>query len=453
LAKFPSENPNPVLRVTKDGILLYANTASESLLSEWNCKVGQSVSENWQQTVCEVLASNSAKRVEATHDGKIFAFMVAPVPEAEYANLYGRDITERRQAEQEIQSVAKFPSENPYPVIRIARDGIVLYANTAGDEVLKDWKCKIGGRASEHWQQYVLRILGTGSSEELEVVCGDKVFSMTVAPIVDAGYVNIYGADITERKQAEEDLRKYRQHLEGLVEKRTVELTDANKQLLQEIEGRKLLEREILDIGEREQRRIGQELHDSIGQQFTGIAFMTKVLSRKLADKSPEEAADAAEIANLVNEAMDQTHGLAKGLHPIDLDADSLTSVLNELAVTTEKLFAIRCTFKTDGPILINDAVVAVHLYRIAQEDISTAIKHGKAKNIGIELACDSDKSFLMVKSDGKDFPGMQVKSKGMGLQIMDHRAEMIGGSLDIRKAAEGGTIVTCEFPNKKDSL
>jgi PAS domain S-box-containing protein len=446
LAKFPSENPNPVLRVTKDGILLYANAASESLLSEWNCKVGQSVSENWQQTVCEVLASNSAKRVEATHDGKIFAFMVAPVPEAEYANLYGRDITERRQAEQEIQSVAKFPSENPYPVIRIARDGIVLYANTAGDEVLKDWKCKIGGRASEHWQQYVLRILGTGSSEELEVVCGDKVFSMTVAPIVDAGYVNIYGADITERKQAEEDLRKYRQHLEGLVEKRTVELTDANKQLLQEIEGRKLLEREILDIGEREQRRIGQELHDSIGQQFTGIAFMTKVLSRKLSEKSPEEAADAAEIAN-------QTRGLAKGLHPIDLDAESLTSVLNELAVTTEKLFAIRCTFKTDGPILINDAVVAVHLYRISQEAINNAIKHGKAKNIGIELSCDSDKSVLMVKSDGLDFPGMQVKSKGMGLQIMDHRAEMIGGSLDIRKAVEGGTIVTCEFPNKKASL
>jgi len=316
----------------------------------------------------------------------------------------------------------------------------------------RDWDCKIGGRVSEHWQQYVLRILNSGSSEELEVNCGDKVFSLTVAPVVDAGYVNIYGVDITERKQAEEDLSKYRQHLEELVEKRTVELTDANKQLLQEIEGRKRLEREILDIGEREQRRIGQELHDSIGQQFTGIAFMTKVLAQKLAEKSPQEAADAAEIASLVNQAMDQTRGLAKGLHPIDLDAESLTSVLNELAVTTEKLFAIRCTFKTNGPILIDDAVVAVHLYRIAQEAVNNAIKHGRAKNIGIDLTCDSDKSVLMVKSDGLDFPGMQVKSKGMGLQIMDHRAEMIGGSLDIRKAVEGGTIVTCEFPNKKTS-
>jgi len=363
-----------------------------------------------------------------------------------------RDVTDRKQAEEQVENLAKFPSENPYPVMRIAKDGIMLYANSAGDEVLKDWDCKIGGRVSEHWQQYVLRILNSGSSEELEVNCGDKVFSLTVAPVVDAGYVNIYGVDITERKQAEEDLSKYRQHLEELVEKRTVELTDANKQLLQEIEGRKRLEREILDIGEREQRRIGQELHDSIGQQFTGIAFMTKVLAQKLAEKSPQEAADAAEIASLVNQAMDQTRGLAKGLHPIDLDAESLTSVLNELAVTTEKLFAIRCTFKTNGPILIDDAVVAVHLYRIAQEAVNNAIKHGRAKNIGIDLTCDSDKSVLMVKSDGLDFPGMQVKSKGMGLQIMDHRAEMIGGSLDIRKAVEGGTIVTCEFPNKKTS-
>jgi len=222
--------------------------------------------------------------------------------------------------------------------------------------------------------------------------------------------------------------------------------------LLREIEGRKRLEKEILEIGEREQRRIGQELHDSIGQQFTGIAFMTKVLAQKLAKRLPDEAANAAEIANLVSEAMDQTRGLARGLHPVDLDAESLTSVLNELAATTEKLFAISCTFKSDGPIAIDDTVVAVHLYRMAQEAINNAIKHGRAKNIVIELTSDGDKSLLTVKSDGLDFPGMQVKSKGMGLQIMDHRAEMIGGSLDIRKATEGGTIVACEFPNKKGS-
>jgi signal transduction histidine kinase len=273
---------------------------------------------------------------------------------------------------------------------------------------------------------------------------------MIMAPVVDAHYVNIYGLDITERKQAEEDLRKYRQHLEELVGVRTGELTEANKLLLQEIEGRKRLEQEILDIGEREQRRIGQELHDSIGQQFTGIAFMTKVLTQKLSGKLPEEAADAAEIGDLVNQAMEQARSLAKGLHPVDLDAESLTSVLQELSATTEKLFAIRCTFKCDGAIAIDDTVVAVHLYRIAQEAINNAIKHGKAKHIEVRMDHGKNKSVLTVKNDGLDFPGMQVKSKGMGLQIMDHRAEMIGGTLDIRKTDDGGTIVTCELPDKK---
>jgi PAS domain S-box-containing protein len=354
--------------------------------------------------------------------------------------------------EEKMRNLAKFPSEDPYPVLRISEDGRILYTNAAGHELLEDWGCKVDGQTPEHWHQYISRTLKSGSSEELEVTCGDKIFSLIVAPIGDAGYVNIYGIDITGRKRAEQDLRRYREHLEELVEARTAELTEVNRQLLREIEGRKRLEKEILEIGEREQRRIGQELHDSIGQQFTGIAFMTKVLAQKLAKRLPDEAANAAEIANLVNEAMDQTRGLARGLHPVDLDAESLTSVLNELAATTEKLFAIRCTFKTNGPILINDAVLAVHLYRIAQEAINNAIKHGRAKNIVIELTSDGDKSLLTVKSDGLDFPGMQVKSKGMGLQIMDHRAEMIGGSLDIRRAVEGGTIVTCEFPNKKGS-
>ncbi|UCC22249.1 MAG: hypothetical protein JSW23_10710 [Planctomycetota bacterium] len=177
---------------------------------------------------------------------------------------------------------------------------------------------------------------------------------------------------------------------------------------------------------------------------------MTKVLAQKLSAKLPSEAADATEVVSLVNRAMDQTRSLAKGLHPVDLDAESLTSVLQELAATTEKLFGIRCTFECDGLIAIDDAAVAVHLYRMVQEAINNAIKHGRAKNIKIGLTHDGNKSVLTVESDGLDFPGMQVKSKGMGLQIMDHRAEMIGGSLAIKKAAGGGTIVTCEFANKK---
>jgi len=353
----------------------------------------------------------------------------------------------RIRIEQEVEDQARFPSENPYPVLRIEKDGKVLYANAAGSELLENWDRKVGEQAPEHWQEHILLTLKSGQNKSLEATCRDRIFSLTIAPVKDSGYVNLYGTDITERKQAEENLRNYRQQLEELVHIRTSELTETNKKLLLEIEGRKHLEKEILNISEREHKRIGQELHDSIGQQFTGIAFLTKVLEQKLTEKLPDEATDAAEIKKLVNQAMDQMRSLARGLHPVDLDAGSLTSALQELAATTENLFGISCTFKYDKPIQIDDAEVATHLYRITQEAITNAIKHGKTKNIHIELGQKIDKSVLKVENDGLDFPKeFGARGTGMGLQIMDHRADIIGASLDIHKAPEGGTIVTCSF-------
>jgi PAS domain S-box-containing protein len=362
-----------------------------------------------------------------------------------------QDITERKQAEQQIENLAKFPSENPNPVLRITKEGTVLYANAAGCELLKTWECTVGEQTPEHWHQYILRILKSGSSEELEVKCGDRVFSLVMAPVPDASYANLYGIDITERKLVEEDLGKYRQRLEELVETRTAELTQTNIQLMEEIEVRKLLEKEILNISEQERRKIGQELHDSLGQQLTGVAFMAKVLEQKLAKKSLDEAVDATKIATLVNQATEQARGLARGLHPVDLDTRTLTSALQELATSTETLFGIHCVFKCDKPIEVDNTEVAVHLYRIAQEALTNAIKHGKAKNIQIGLTCSRNKYVLTIRNDGLDFPKeFEARGTGMGLQIMDHRVDIIGGSLDIHKAAEGGTIVTCTFPNKK---
>jgi signal transduction histidine kinase len=357
----------------------------------------------------------------------------------------------RIRAEQEIENLARFPSENPNPVLRIARDGTVLYANTAGSELLENWGCKVGRPAPEHWRRYVLSIFESGLSKTFEAPCKDKIFSLIMAHIAGAEYINIYGMDITDRKHAEKDLREYRSHLEELVQTRTAELTRTNEKLLQQIEQRKRLEKEILNISEQEQCRIGRELHDSIGQQFTGIAFMTKVLEQKLSGKLPDEATEATEIKKLVNEAMDQTRGLAKGLHPIDLDAGSLTVALQELAATTKKLFGIDCVFKCDWPVPIDDTEVATHLYRITQEAITNAIKHGKAKTIQVELTRRKDNLVLTVENDGLDFPAeFEARGTGMGLQIMDHRADIIGASLDIHRAAEGGTMVACSFPDKR---
>jgi PAS domain S-box-containing protein len=363
---------------------------------------------------------------------------------------YCVDVTERKLVEQQVESLAKFPSEDPNPVLRISKDGTVLYANTAGTELLQEWNCEVGGHAPQAWHQYVSRILISGSSETLEHTSGLRVFSLTIAPVAGAGYVNVYGTDITERKQFEDDLNKYREHLEELVHERTEELTDANIKLTAEIERRKKLEREILNISEQEQRRLGQELHDSLGQHLTGISFMARVLENKLKKKKIEEAKSVAEIAKLVTEATNQARGLAKGLHPVDLDSGSLISSLHELAASTQHLFGIHCTFRYDKLITMSNSESAVHLYRIAQEAVTNAIKHGRTKNIEIRLESAEDNAVLTVENDGRDFPKeYEVRGTGMGLQIMDHRVDLIGGTLKIRKGPKGGTIVSCTFPLK----
>ncbi|MFQ5961522.1 MAG: ATP-binding protein, partial [Candidatus Methylomirabilales bacterium] len=211
-----------------------------------------------------------------------------------------------------------------------------------------------------------------------------------------------------------------------------------------DITERKRLEKEILEISVREQRRIGQDLHDGLGQHLTGIAFLIKVLEHKLAAKSLGEAAEAAQIATLVNQAVTQTQDLARGLCPVQLEANGLVAALQELTSQTESLFHVSCRFQSEQPILIHDNAVATHLYYIGQEAVTNAIKHGKAQYVVIGLTAENERITLIVKDDGIGFPEVVEKHTGMGLHIMNYRARMINGSLTVQRDPGGGTTVTC---------
>ncbi len=230
----------------------------------------------------------------------------------------------------------------------------------------------------------------------------------------------------------------------------SVSVATANEQLLQEVEDRKHLEKELLGIVERERQRTGQELHDSIGQQLTGIAFMMETLAGKLSDKSlAEQVSYAEKINERVGQAVEKTRKLARGLHPVDFDRNGLISALRELATNTEELFGVSCSLECGQAVLVEDVSVAINLYRIAQEAITNAVKHGKTTKITIDLALHGDRLILTVENNGLGFPSTPVYDGGMGLKIMHHRAEVINGSLDVRQGIDGGTIVTCAFSNK----
>ncbi len=224
----------------------------------------------------------------------------------------------------------------------------------------------------------------------------------------------------------------------------------ANEQLRQQIEDRKHLEKELLSIIERERQRTGQELHDSIGQQLTGIAFMMETLAGKLSDKSlTEQVSYAEKIGERVGQAVEKTRKLARGLHPVDFDRHGLVSALQELAASTEELFGVSCSLKCEQTVSVEDVSIAINLYRIAQEAITNAVKHGKATEITIDLTPHEDRLTLTVENDGLRFPSTPANDGGMGLKIMHHRAEVINGLLDVRQGDDGGAIVTCAFSNK----
>lgn len=234
---------------------------------------------------------------------------------------------------------------------------------------------------------------------------------------------------------------------------RTLDHVQRDRRLVAAEQERKHLEQQILEISEREQRRIGQDLHDGLGQHLTGIELMMQSLEQRLANRSKTEAAQATKIAQHVRDAIRQTRALARGLSPVEFDAGGLMSALQELAANVQNMFRVACSFRCDKPVFIRDNVVATHLFRIAQEAVSNAIKHGQAKQIEIVLSAALDCLTLAIHDNGSGLPSGGPRASGMGLRIMHYRASVIGGSLAIERQPNGGTTVVCSIHDAKKIL
>jgi PAS domain S-box-containing protein len=252
--------------------------------------------------------------------------------------------------------------------------------------------------------------------------------------------------DITARKNAEVALQRSRQLLEQRVRERTRELHVANKQLQAEIERRKGLEGQILEISDREQQRLGQELHDGLCQHLTAVAFMARSVGLRLKNHRAVDVKDIEKIAELVNDAATDTRDLSRALHRMDIDAAGLVNALEDLV--DREIWKIPCRLEIKPSFQIEDDVAAAQLYRIAREAVINANKHSRAREILVKLERSADGMALRVVDDGVGFPNGAKLKQGLGTHIMNYRARLMGGRLEIESPKKGGTRVSCYLPN-----
>lgn len=253
-------------------------------------------------------------------------------------------------------------------------------------------------------------------------------------------------AEIEERNRIEVELVQHRNQLEEIVQMRTRELVDVNRSLRKEMEQRKRVQRAIINVSTYEQQRIGQDLHDTLGQEIAGARFMLASLDRMLANAAPQCIERTKELSVMLRDIMEHARMLAHGLMVVDLREGGLSGALKSCADKATALFSVECHFVQDcveAPVV--EAAAAVQLYYIVQESINNAIKHGNASKIRIRLECRKERPVLQIVDNGDGFVTDTVGG-GMGLCIMRSRAESIGVELTVWSKPGRGTCIRCRI-------
>jgi PAS domain S-box-containing protein len=374
-----------------------------------------------------------------------------------------RDITKQKQTERRLVEQARLLElSNEAILVRDSRDRIT-YWNHGAEELY-------GYSSEEALGKVTHKLLQTQHPEPLEQIYknlerddrwsgelvhrrkdGDKIV-VTSHWVLDRdefgrrAYVLETNNDITARRYAEDELQKAKELLEKRVRERTRELHIANKELKSEIERRKGLEGEILSISDREQQRLGQELHDGICQHLTAVAFMARSVALRLRNHRVIDAADIEKIAELVNAAAADMRNLSLALHRGDVDAAGLVNALQDLV--DREIWRTPCRLEVRPSFHIENDAAAAQLYRIAREAVINANKHAQARQILVKLERSQHGIVLRVTDDGVGFSNESKLKQGLGYHIMNYRAQLIGGRLEIESAKRGGTCVSCYLPD-----
>jgi signal transduction histidine kinase len=356
----------------------------------------------------------------------------------------------------------------PVGMIRLNGKGMVLEANILGAAMLRVQRVRLHSRKvvfAAHVAQasqgafyaHLKNALASSKMESCEIrlrsPSGAETFvrmqSVGSRGADDTADLLVTLTDLTELKHAEEAIAVLNAELEGRVRDRTAQLDVAHEKLEGTIDERRGLENEILAISEREQRRIGQDLHDELCQQLASIALLGGVLAKHLQDrKLVAEAGKAENIASLLDASIVCARDVARGLQPVEMVAEGLTAALVDLAVRANR--EVSCRFESPAPVSIANHAIALNFYRIAQEAVTNALKHAHATEIVISLDYKKSLLVLSISDNGIGLPDRPPDVKSMGCHIMAYRAEVIGATLGFEKRPGGGTQVLCSVSTNR---
>ncbi|MDJ0783266.1 MAG: cache domain-containing protein [Desulfosarcinaceae bacterium] len=425
---------------TLSNVIIFTVLASFLLVLPLSSLIGRSITTPLQDLIHQLATATKgdfSARAQSTAGGEVGQL-------AQYYNnfmdrleIYSRDlnaeVAERRQAEEALrESEEKYRSvmeAAPDPIIVYDMDGRVTYLNPAFTKVFGWQAAEILGNKLDHfvppetWEE-------TRRGLAL-ITAGQSLSSVETRRYVKSGDtidVSIRGAVYTDR--AGEPMGSVIIHRD---------VTDLKK-----------LEKRLLDVGDKERQKIGQDLHDDLCPHLIGIEGFTRVLASKAAAAAPEIKALADRIAGLIKDAIGKSRSLARGLCPVYLVDHGLEFSLQELTANTKSVFNQKCRFTCTQPITLRNNTISTHIFRIAQEAVHNAARHAEAEQIEIHLSVTENVLQLTVSDDGKgDFE--VVGAAGMGLRIMAYRAKMIGAALDLFPTPGEGTQVQLSLPLPSD--
>jgi PAS domain S-box-containing protein len=409
--------------------------------------------------------------VRRRKDGHLIdvSLTISPIkdPKGEIVGVFkvARDITKQKQAERLLAEQARLLDLSNEAILVRDFDDRITYWNHGATELY-------GYSAEEALGKITHRLLRTEHPEPLTQIHkklerddrwsgelvhrrkdGSKIVVMSHWAVDrdESGrraYVLETNSDITAPKRAELALERSRQMLERLVQQRTKALRLANGELQTEITRRKGLEGQILEVSDREQQRLGQELHDGLCQQLTAIGFLAHATALRLKDRHVVQAEDLEKIAQLINGSVMDARNIARDLHKEEVEAAEFEQALQDLI--DRKIWQTQCRLDLKTKIDIEDDNVASQLYRILREAVVNANKHARATEVTLEARRSEGRLIFSVRDNGVGLNTNAKPAHGLGFHIMKYRAESIGARLEVESLKKGGARVTVYLPNGK---